>query len=73
MQSRMRYLLPLVLAALLPVSGLADAAASQKPESARWALSFGKKKTKKPKKQKKTPKSKRSHGAKKQPRAKSGH
>ena len=66
MQSRMRYFVPLILAALIPLSCLAEASAAQKPASTQWALSLGKKKTKKPKKQHKAPKSKRTHGAKKQ-------
>ncbi len=70
MQSRMRYLIPLILAALIPLSSLAGTSAPANGGSARYALFFGKKKNK-TKKQQKTPKSKRSHGAKKQHRAKS--
>lgn len=68
MHSRMRYLIPLILAAAIPLSGLAATSVPAQAGSARYALSFGKKKNKK---QHKTPKSKRSHGAKKQKRTKS--
>ncbi len=61
----MRYLIPLILAALIPLSSLAETSAPAQASSTRYALFSGKKKNKK---QKKTPKSKRS---KKQPRAKS--
>ncbi len=67
MQSRMRYLIPLILAALIPLSSLAETSVPSKDASGRYALSFGKKKNKK---QRKTPKSKRSHGAKKHGSAK---
>jgi hypothetical protein len=72
MQSRMRYLLPLILAALFPLSSLAEASPPQNAAPTHWAL-FSGKKSKKPKKEKKAPKSKRTHGAKKQRSAKSGH
>ena len=70
MQNRMRYFVPLILAALLPLSCLAEASASQTTAPTRYALSLGKKKSKKPKKQSKNKKSKSSHKAKK---AKSSH
>ncbi len=60
----MRYFVPLILAALLPLSSLATNPVPQHETTTRYAVSKGKK-TKKPKKQHKTPKSKRSHGAKK--------
>jgi len=72
MQRRMRYLFPLILAALFPLSTLAEESVPQNTAPTRYALFFGKK-SKKPKKQQKTPKSKRAHGAKKQRSAKSGH
>ncbi len=61
MQSRsMRYILPILLAALFPLSGFSETLVSSSPQPAhsQWALTKGKK-SKTLKKHKKAPKSKR--------------
>lgn len=64
----MRFLVPIVLAALLPISGLALNYAPERTAPTRYALSHGKK-AHKPKKQHKAPKSKHSKKSKRAPKS----